>query len=508
MKKPIDVELLKSVTPDLPDEFDGWIKDWMPRMQIFYRREKKGASCICGKCGMEYQTEDRPVRHEPAECSYCGQKGIYEWKKVTTPQMYDLQFAILQTTTDKRLVLRTFECKQRVQQYTCAKQEVTEIERKFFSMSGMEVINKGYCFREGSWVRDWQQGKSKEVYGGRLYPGYTHVIQNTDMKYCDVETLSEMTYSSMLNGWSLGSILAAYIHNPAIEMYAKSGMSKLVGTLICHGGKSRYIYKNGKTLQKQIRLKDKQLIKKFVKSKGDILLLEILQYEQKTGIRWTDEQEEFAIRYRRELDTFLEYMSLQQLMNRIEKYSKEQNAYSEYSTIIRYSDYLKMRKELGYDMTNEVFIHPKNLRKKHEEMVKENNQRKDELRITKKNAEFSNIRESYEKISEKYSFETEEYFIRPASSAGEIILEGQTLHHCVGSSDTYMRKHHKGESYIMFLRRKSEPETPYYTIEIRNTEIVQWYSLNDRKPDEETIRNVLDLWIQHLEADKKKRKTA
>ena len=112
------------------------------------------------------------------------------------------------------------------------------------------------------------------------------------------------------------------------------------------------------------------------------------------------------------------------------------------------------------------------------------------------------------KINKKYHFETDEYLIRPARTASEIIKEGCTLHHCVGRNDLYMEKHNKGESYIMFLRRKSEPDNPYYTIEIRGTRIIQWYSMNDRKPDEETIKAVLDQWVEHLEAQKKVKKTA
>ena len=58
-------------------------------------------------------------------------------------------------------------------------------------------------------------------------------------------------------------------------------------------------------------------------------------------------------------------MSLKQLMNRIEKYKSQQGYYTDSEIIGRYYDYLQMREELGYDMRNEVFLYPKNLKEKH-----------------------------------------------------------------------------------------------------------------------------------------------
>ena len=44
----------------------------------------------------------------------------------------------------------------------------------------------------------------------------------------------------------------------------------------------------------------------------------------------------------------------------------------------------------------------------------------------------------------------------------ELKKEGEALHHCVG---TYMERVRKGETMIFFIRRKEEPEKPYYTLE-------------------------------------------
>lgn len=44
--------------------------------------------------------------------------------------------------------------------------------------------------------------------------------------------------------------------------------------------------------------------------------------------------------------------------------------------------------------------------------------------------------------------------------------EGEKLHHCVGSSERYWERIERNESYVLFLRKASDPDTPYYTLEI------------------------------------------
>ena len=87
-------------------------------------------------------------------------------------------------------------------------------------------------------------------------------------------------------------------------------------------------------------------------------------------------------------------------------------------------------------------------------------------------------------------------------NAKEIIMEGRILHHCVGG-DNYLRKHNNGETAILFLRKVESPDEPYYTIEIKNTKILQWYGLRDGKPDKEIIEPWLDEYVEHLSSSKK-----
>lgn len=60
-------------------------------------------------------------------------------------------------------------------------------------------------------------------------------------------------------------------------------------------------------------------------------------------------------------------------------------------------------------------------------------------------------------------YDDENYLIRLPKDEDEICKEGMSLHHCVGG---YAHEHSIGSTTIMFLRKKSEPDKPFYTIEV------------------------------------------
>ncbi len=99
--------------------------------------------------------------------------------------------------------------------------------------------------------------------------------------------------------------------------------------------------------------------------------------------------------------------------------------------------------------------------------------------------------------SEEDTYEDGGLCIRLAESAAEIVMEGRLLHHCVGG-DNYLSKHNRGDSYILMLRTREEPEIPYITVEIRNNQILQWYGEYDKKPNRERIEAWLTGYIENL----------
>jgi len=73
-------------------------------------------------------------------------------------------------------------------------------------------------------------------------------------------------------------------------------------------------------------------------------------------------------------------------------------------------------------------------------------------------------------LSERYSFENDEYAVIVPSNLNNIVKEGHVLHHCVG---TYAERVGGRETVILFIRLKSDIKTPFYTLEIQHNKIVQ-----------------------------------
>lgn len=164
---------------------------------------------------------------------------------------------------------------------------------------------------------------------------------------------------------------------------------------------------------------------------------------------------------------------------------------------MKYLDYLQMRQARGYDLHNTIFAYPENLERAHGQMVEEVNTEQREKRVQEVEEKFPVIKKRYEKLYQYYYYAAEGLLIRPAKSAAEIVREGQILHHCVGGN-RYLGNHNQGRSVILLLRHANIPEEPYITVEIKRTEIVQWYGAYDKKPDQQKIESWLKNYIWHL----------
>lgn len=78
---------------------------------------------------------------------------------------------------------------------------------------------------------------------------------------------------------------------------------------------------------------------------------------------------------------------------------------------------------------------------------------------------------------QKYEKVGNDYLIVLPKSTGDLVREGSYLSHCVGS---YTDRVAGGETCILFLRKASNPELPFYTIEVRDNRVIQIHGNNNR----------------------------
>lgn len=128
---------------------------------------------------------------------------------------------------------------------------------------------------------------------------------------------------------------------------------------------------------------------------------------------------------------------------------------------IIYRDYLRFAKELGYDMTDQKNLFPHQMKLMHDRLAKQVEQRKNQK-----------LDEKIQKVAnalERFCWAADGLTIRPARSAAELSDEGKLLHHCVG---TYAKRYSEGKTALFFIRRTEEPEVPYYTLELRERDMI------------------------------------
>ena len=127
-------------------------------------------------------------------------------------------------------------------------------------------------------------------------------------------------------------------------------------------------------------------------------------------------------------------------------------------SLIEWADYISMASKLKYDLKNPVVVYPKNLQTAHDHASAQMSLRASE-----------EARKEYgprlEKLRQQYEYTDGVFLIRPPITQEEIVREGKLMKHCVG---TYADKHMKGTTDILFMRRCDKPDTPLYTIEIKD----------------------------------------
>ena len=87
--------------------------------------------------------------------------------------------------------------------------------------------------------------------------------------------------------------------------------------------------------------------------------------------------------------------------------------------------------------------------------------------IAQKKKKFSRAQELMESGElKKYEYDNGTYCIVAPQSIDDIYREGTVLKHCIHTCDIYFQRIDIRETYLLFLRRNSAPDVPWYTVEI------------------------------------------
>lgn len=465
---PWDLDL--SQTPKLPMDWLRWVqKVGIPENYIFYKYNKKGADTgYCTFCEKDVPIK-KPRHNKKGRCPCCRHSITYKAEgKAGTVITGNSYMYLIQRCRDGFL-LREFEGYRKYPkgQYRALETASWECRRVIYSKaaSALRAYYWGlYKQSETRWIRGgiykyyhWRNFKGK-VYGKTLPD-----LSKNELKYTG---LIERIYSAdIVDPEKYLSVLKAV---PQLEQLSKGRLPRLVDECLYnyYSFQDRFYDSKARSLTGMLGINTQEL-KRLRKNRGGVLFLEWLKHEKATGrnipdhvISWFCAEE---IRLK-DLKFILDRMSVIQIYNYIKRQMAE-NRMSSQEVLTTWNDYLSIARSFDLDIHDKIIFRVRKLRQRHDELV---------LRCREKDVSIQagEVLKSYPKVNEicrslkKYEYADSHYTLRAPSGAEDILWEGHELSHCVANSDNYWDRIEHQETYLMFLRRTSEVDKPYYTLEI------------------------------------------
>ena len=159
-----------------------------------------------------------------------------------------------------------------------------------------------------------------------------------------------------------------------------------------------------------------------------------------------------------------------------------------------YLDYLNACNYLGLDMRENKNRIPHYFMYWHDVRIDEYHSAK----ALKDAEERKELYDKFSKVAEKYSKlcnENGAYMVVIAQSPDELVREGETLKHCVGTMG-YDQKFVREQTLIFFVRHKENPTEPFVTVEysLKSKKVLQCYAKGNTTPDAEVTTYINSIW--------------
>lgn len=479
--------------PEVPDDFEDFIRDQVYNSDHFMYYDKKEAYCT--RCGSRTEKTKDMKHNKISNCLVCGEK--VRFKSVGRMSEHDERKETLLIQKWKgEVILRYFNCSLKSENGHKESLQYTESVRTYHEKN-IQWYKKRYIQYRGitghMYWNDKMSSWHQVVYGVKavLYAGNIEEIVDTHdlLARLPVKDLAEegvtLHWKDMIRGQEL--------QNEIFEKLYKAGLTRLAIEYIrnTHGMRVDY---NQRELKKLLSV-SKPMMQYMQKHNSGKKVLEVLQdaFQNNAGL---NNMEIFELAENGILVSELQKISEKKKLIKMLHYLQHVKGYQSLrSSYQHYADYIIMATSMNYDFDNGTVRYPKDLKAAHDKVISEFYEKETDKKKQKAMRENPKIKLWVEELRTRYGFENKEYLIVPPKNAGEIIEEGRRLHHCVGG-DNYICNHNNGVAFILFMRKKEAPMEPYYTLEIdpKDNRIKQYYGKNDKKPDKEAVDSFLKIW--------------
>lgn len=165
-----------------------------------------------------------------------------------------------------------------------------------------------------------------------------------------------------------------------------------------------------------------------------------------------------------------------------------------------YNNYIMTCASLKKQVTSNTINRPKNIKSAINKVKIENNIINNpilkELKQTKDRVE---LQQTFDDLK-LYEYNDKNYSIITPDKPEDVFYEGIALNHCVANSNIYLKRIYEHESYILFLRKTNDIETPWYTLEVEPGGIIRQKrtKFDNVNKDFEDALPFLKKWQKHI----------
>lgn len=419
------------------------LRQWAEKQMESYLFYKESTG-FCGKCGQEVKLDRRKQKithNKRGICPSCRKRITYKAAgrqphiedsiKVVRFQKTNLGIAAIESLVVKKSFAENKESVRIADRFIWFIEE----NYKLFNELAEESSEETYWYDTGT----MNTGKA------RIYPkNLKQIIKGTWLSHSGIDVVA--SWKGKQEQYEM--IIENYMQNPQLELVIKANMRKL----------TRQLWNYDRFLNKGTKLNE---------------VLGLTKANMRKARDYDLGRDEIRV-LRNDPDGKLSNDEVIALANAGCHYLTALRTFTTIKKIANYTqkghdagiwvDYLKMAKDLGYNMKDKAVLFPRKLKDKHDDLAKI-------MKIQGDNIREKKYQQRIPELKALYSYETSKYKIIVPESLKAIVDEGQNLHHCVG---TYTEKVAEGETDILFIRKQGEEETSYYTMEVKNLEIIQY----------------------------------
>lgn len=292
---------------------------------------------------------------------------------------------------------------------------------------------------------------------------FKRAAAGTAFQYCCFEMLDlQMVYKNDL----LIPYLNLFSKHPLVEVLIKMGLDNFVSQTLKGCRTNSVINWCAKRPNKLFRFKFTKSDFTYIRThKYDVNadVLKTVEDFRKNGLSITFPEANLLgdivyNDYRKIILHLIEYKKA--TSSQIYKYCYIQNKDISFSKarLRNWLDYVADCIKLNLDLDKKEVLFPKELEKLHGKLI-------EEIKYQNSKKLEASLAATMPARVKMFSYANEKYVIRPILTIKELIKEGTTLHHCVGS---YANRYTEGRTNILVLRKQADPNTPYFTLEVRD----------------------------------------